>query len=297
MGAYRELIEYQGMADLKDDEMLLAVKVPANGTPGMALNVSAPDGRVFEVVVPPNTPPGSTINVLVKKAPPTYEESGLPVATAVPGMESAPTVKEGGPSETEGAAPGPREKIDSRSTAAAAGAAGAGAIAGAVVLGGLTGTLVAATLVGGAAMYATTQDGKVGDVVRTAGAKTADAAGAAYDYAKEHKVVDKAKAAATATAVKAKEINDEYDLTGKAKAGASAVAHKAAEVNEKYDITGKVASATSSMATKAAELDKEHNITGKAATAAVSAGMGAMSLFGKAKDAMNKATAEQQTKK
>ena len=89
------------MADLKDDEMLLAVKVPSNGTPGMVLNVSSPDGRVFEVVVPPNTPPGSTINVLVKKPPPTPEEAGLPVAVSVPaasgGMEAAaPTVKESG---------------------------------------------------------------------------------------------------------------------------------------------------------------------------------------------------------
>lgn len=292
------------MADLKDDEMLLAVKVPSNGTPGMVLNVSSPDGRVFEVVVPPNTPPGSTINVLVKKPPPTQEEAGLPVAVSVPaasgGMEAAaPTVKESGDAgdAPEGAARGPREKVDSRSTAAAAGAAGAGAIAGAVVLGGITGTLVAATLVGGAAMYATTQEGKAGEIARAAGAKTADAAGAAYDFAKEHKVVDKAKAAAVATAAKAKEINDEYDLTGKAKAGASAVANKASEMNEKYDITGQVASATSKVAAKAAEIDKEHNLTGKAATAAVSAGMGAMSLFGKAKEAVSKAAAEQQAKK
>ena len=121
------------MADLKDDEMLLAVKVPSNGTPGMVLNVSSPDGRVFEVVVPPNTPPGSTINVLVKKPPLTPEEAGLPVAVSVPaasgGMEAAaPTVKESGDAgdAPEGAARGPREKVDSRSTAAAAGAAGAG---------------------------------------------------------------------------------------------------------------------------------------------------------------------------
>ena len=51
------------------------------------------------------------------------------------------------------------------------------------------------------------------------------------------------------------------------------------------------------VAAKAAEIDKEHNLTGKAATAAVSAGMGAMSLFGKAKEAVSKAAAEQQAKK
>lgn len=285
------------MADgkLAADEMLLAVKVPADATPGQSLNVSSPDGRIFEVQVPPGSTPGSTINVIVKKPPPSADEAGLPVATSV-FSNDGPTIREGAAPPDMESEPGDvqkREKVDSRSTAAAAGAAGAGAIVGAVVLGGLTGPLVAATMVGGAAMYATTTDGQAGEAVRTIGAKSADAAGYIYDKAEEHQVISKMQSAASATAAKAKEINDEYDLTGKAKAGASAAANKAAEVNEKYGITDKAAAATAKVAAKAAEVDKEHNISGQAAAAAVSAGMGAMSLFGKAKAAVSKAAADQ----
>ena len=52
---------------LAPDEMLLAVKAP-DGKPGTKLNVSSPDGRIFEVIVPPDSAPGSVINVIEEAA-------------------------------------------------------------------------------------------------------------------------------------------------------------------------------------------------------------------------------------
>jgi hypothetical protein len=274
------------MSDLADDEKLLAIEVPEGGKPGDKLNVKAPDGRIYEIIIPSGVGPGDRVNVIVK-APP--QEEGLPIANPVDDGNGNDDQSDQHPVRP------PRTKTDSKSVAASAGAAGAGAVAGALVLGVITGPVTAAVLVGGGVMYATTQDNSLGEGARQVGAKTADAAGYAYDKAVEYKVVDKTKAAASATYNKAKEINEEYDLTGKTKRAAAATYSKAKEINEEHKVTEKVSSAASSVASKAREVNAEYDISGKASAAAATTAMAAMSLFGKAKEAVNSARRDSET--
>jgi hypothetical protein len=273
------------MAELADDEKLLAIEVPEGGKPGDKLNVKAPDGRIYEIIIPSGVGAGDRVNVIVKVPP---QEEGLPIANPVDGVNANGDQHHEPISDQPPVRP-PRAKTDSKSVAASAGAAGAGAVAGALVLGVITGPVTAAVLVGGGVMYATTQDNSVGEGARQVGAKTADAAGYAYDKAVEYKVVDKTKAAASATYSKAKEINEEYDLTGKTKRAAAATYSKAKEINEEHKLTEKVSSAASSVASKAKEVNAEYDISGKASAAAATTAMAAVSLFGKAKEAMNSA--------
>ena len=175
---------------LAEDEQLVSVSVPVGYTAGDTLRVSAPDQRVYEVVVPVGINPGGQINVIVKKS-----------------VEDRPSSVIG------------EEPTSSNSYVAVGGAVGAGAIVGSVVIGGL---ITGPVLVGGAVLYGATRRDSVGDAVRSAGAKVVDSARYVHSKAKEYKVVEKTKAAASATYSAAKDVDQKYDISGKAAAAGTA---------------------------------------------------------------------------
>jgi hypothetical protein len=123
---------------------------------------------------------------------------------------------------------------DPKSNRAALGAAAAVAVAGVILIGPITGIVVA-----GAALYATTRDDNIGDAARKGGA----AACSAYDFgmqkAREHNVFSRLQDAAAITMKKAKEVNEELKITDTAR-----------KLNEEHKITDRVSAAGISAAMK-----------------------------------------------
>ena len=122
---------------------------------------------------------GDTINVVVKKA-----------SAGTPPIATAAGEREGG--EERGLAiagidanndsGSPHLPADSDSGRALLGVAGAGAIVGTIVIGGL---ITGPVIVGGAAMYASQRGRRINKIVKEGGAKIADAAGATHRAAKQ----------------------------------------------------------------------------------------------------------------
>ena len=98
----------------------------------------------------------------------------------------------------------PIATTDPKSNRAALGAAGLAAVAGALMVGPVTGVCVA-----GAALYATTREDEMGTAARQAGS----AACYAFDAAQKYGVFDKLKTVGAATMQKAQQVNNEYHVT------------------------------------------------------------------------------------
>ena len=169
-------------------EIVLSVTLPQGSQPGQSLNVSAPDNRIFQIVIPPNCHAGQTINVVVDDT----VASGSSTHVA----DIAPTAD-------------PIQPTDPKSNGAVIGAAATAAVLGTLFVGPITGVCVA-----GASIYASTRQDNMGSITREIGAKACDA----YALAKKHGVFDKIKSAGEATIKKAAEVNQEYHLTERASA-------------------------------------------------------------------------------
>ena len=100
---------------------------------------------------------------------------------------------------------------DPNSSRAYVGVAAGGAVMGSIVVGGL---ITGPVIVGGAALYASSKNGKFGQVVRASGAKFIDAASF---------VSNKAKEVGTKTISAARDLDEKYDLSGKANSAKEAV--------------------------------------------------------------------------
>ncbi|KAJ1618028.1 hypothetical protein T492DRAFT_1095548 [Pavlovales sp. CCMP2436] len=90
----------------------------------------------------------------------------------------------------------------------------------------LTGNVLIAAAVGAGAVYATTQEGKVGNVARSVGDKTMRTVDRVRAVMREHNVPERAKAAAAAAATNARELDQRLRLRERASAAASDVAGK-----------------------------------------------------------------------
>jgi hypothetical protein len=182
-------------------EVVISVTIPNGVLPGQPLNVQAPDGRMFQIIVPQDVRAGQTINVVVDNS----AQSG-----------SSTTMAAGGGSSSAMSMP-PVNPTDPRSNRAAIGAAAAAAVAGTLIIGPVTGVCVA-----GAALYATTREDEVGQIARQVRAsltfcvdanfhsfspllfithllQAGSAACYAYDTAKQNGVFDKLMSAGKAT--------------------------------------------------------------------------------------------------
>jgi hypothetical protein len=177
-------ISSQGQAQypaLAVDEEILQVTLPSSQSEiagESILTVATPDGRLYQITVPAGMRAGELINVVVKKSTPSATEAAVDSAN--------------------------HPQTDPNSVKAHLGAAGAGAIVGTIVIGGLiTGPLI----VGGAALYASSRQDRIGNFLREGGAKFVDVT----SYS-----VRQARLASNFTIAKAKEIDANYDISGKA---------------------------------------------------------------------------------
>ena len=119
---------------------------------------------------------------------------------------------------------------------ASLGAAAVGGVIGCLLIGPITGVVVA-----GVALYATTRDDGIGNAARATGSAAVAGFDKAKDAAEKNHVFDKLKVAGAATAKKAGEINEQYHITGNIKAATKSTVSEASRLNQKYDITGKAA--------------------------------------------------------
>ena len=134
----------------------------------------------------------------------------------------------------------------SSTSKAALGAAAAGAVLGTILIGPITGIVVA-----GAALYASTRDDSIGEAARGTGHATVTAYERTMEAAEKYQVKEKVTAATSATYHKMQEINEEYKVTEKVQAATADVVRSAQDLDRKYDISGKTNRALAAGATAA----------------------------------------------
>jgi hypothetical protein len=194
------------------NELVLSVQIPRGKRPGEKLTVSAPDGRLFEIIIPNGTREGDVINVVV-------DGNVTGNSTTVANETQTRSIV---------------TPTDPKSGRAALAAAAAAAVTGAVLVGPITGVCVA-----GAALYATTRDDEIGDATRKAGA----AACLAYDKAKEAGVFDKLAEAGRKTLQKAHELNDEYKITDR-------ISETARQIENEHHVSDRLAAGAAAVVAK-----------------------------------------------
>jgi len=166
------------------DQQFVRVNLPSNAVPGSRLNISTDNGKAFEIVVPEGAHPGDTITVQIPHDLTTNDTTTYINA---------------------------KGEVEHSSNRKALGAAAVATVAGALVIGPMTGLAL-----GAAAVYATTRNDGIGEAARSAGAMAATGYDKASKYAEENGLYDKMRDAKDKTVAKMTEINDEYHVTDKA---------------------------------------------------------------------------------
>lgn len=196
------------------NQTVLAVQLPIGAVANDRIQVQTPDGRTIEIVVPVGCAGGQNISVVVDNNVATQSTT-----------TSAPNV-------------GSIQTTDLKSNRAVVGAAAAAAVAGVILIGPVTGIIVA-----GAVVYATTRNDSIGDAARKSGV----AACGAYDFgmqkAREHNVFERLKEAGAATYKKAQDVNNELKITETATATAR-------DLNNEHKITERLTAAGMEAAAK-----------------------------------------------
>mmetsp|Transcript_23108 Transcript_23108/g.33854 ORF Transcript_23108/g.33854 Transcript_23108/m.33854 type:complete len:239 (-) Transcript_23108:290-1006(-) len=191
---------------------IISVEIPPNHPPGSIINVRTDDGRIYELTVPPHTYPGDKISIEILDD----TEGGSTVVMAQQGDE----------------------KMMNNGNKACLGAAAAGGVIGCLLVGPLTGIVVA-----GAALYASTREDDIGSTARSAGNVAVSAYDKSVEAAEKYHIKEKVVEAGKATYNKAKELDDEYKIYDRAKEATAGVVKGAQDLDRKYDISGKTARA------------------------------------------------------
>jgi hypothetical protein len=203
--------EEEHPGDLATHSQLMAIVIPPDCYPGHSLNIQTPDGRLFQIIVPNGAHPGQTLTVEI-------------LDDAVGGSKVI---------ATEDSITNPRNE----SVTSAVGAAAVGAVIGTLLLGPITGVVVA-----GAAIYASTRNDKIGETTRATGSAAVSLYDKTVQAAEKYHVKEKVSAATEATMKKANEINDQYKVTDHIQSATKEMVKGAQELDQKYDISGKTVS-------------------------------------------------------
>lgn len=196
---------------------IVSVVIPAGMGPGDSMNIQTDDGRVFVVVIPDGVLAGQALTVeIVEDA-----HGGSAVVVTEPKPKS--------------------------NTSANIGAAAVGAVVGTLLIGPITGVVVA-----GVALYASTRTDSIGKATRATGGAAATAYDKTAEACEKLKVKDKIVSAGKVTYNKAAEINNEYKVGERVTAASAGVVQGAKDLNTKFNITGSAAKLMSSSAKAAA---------------------------------------------
>jgi hypothetical protein len=189
------------------------------------------DGKLFSITVPQGVKSGDIIAVEIEAD---IAQEGMTDPAALSSDAPAEWVQQAercGEPPTDETAVEPRKPPSD--TKKAMGAAVVAAVVGTLLVGPITGVVVA-----GAALYATTRKDRIGAAAMGVGG----AAAVGYDKTKEaaekNDVYNRVKAAGAATAKKAGEIDERYQVSKNVKAATKATVTEAVRINNKYDLTG-----------------------------------------------------------
>lgn len=119
----------------------------------------------------------------------------------------------------------------------------------------VSGNSIVAAAVGGGAAYATTREGKLGDAARTIGDKTMDLIDRARVKLHEHRVPERAAAAAAAVSAKAAEIDRQFHLTERGRVAAADVATRLQALDARHGIVERATAAAASATPRGAARD------------------------------------------
>ena len=225
------------MNNSNENVQKLEVIVPSNMGPGQTLNVEALDQRIYSITIPENVHGGDAIVVLV----PNVTDNSRPITVSQSEQTFYPVAPE--PIQAENVTP--LESSTQVSTNVSKNAVAIGATTTALVLGTLVIGPVTGIVVAGAALYATTRSDSIGNVSRSIGHASVASYRKSVEVANQYQIGEKLQTAYTATVNKASEIDREYKLTEKATSISKDIASKAKEADAKYKITENVSSAIS----------------------------------------------------
>ena len=212
---------------------VVQVQIPPGQEEGSLIHVES-DGKLFSITVPAGVKSGDTIAVEIQED---VEENTTPLMVeqeAEPWVREAERIGEGG-EVTQGQPVEPAKKPMSR-TKAGLGAAALGAVVGTLLIGPITGVVVA-----GVALYATTRNDRVGAAAIRVGGAAASGYDSTKAAAEKHDVYNRMKSAGAATAKRAGEIDQQYKISENVTKATKATASEAIRINNKYDITGQAA--------------------------------------------------------
>jgi hypothetical protein len=202
--------EYPG--DQAVHSQLMAVIIPPDCYAGHPLNIQTPDGRIFQIAVPNGSQPGQTLTVEIL-------DDAVGGSKVIVAEDTIITSSR------------------NESVASAVGAAAVGAVIGTILLGPITGIVVA-----GAAIYASTRNDKIGETTRATGSAAVSLYDKTVQAAEKYHVKEKVSTATEATVKKANEINDQYKVTDQIQSATKEMVKGAQELDQKYDISGKTVS-------------------------------------------------------
>ena len=213
-----------------ETQQLISVRIPPGQLPGSSIDVQTVDGRIFAVTVPQGVEPGQLIYIEIlddtQSSTLTAGRPALPPAAALVLPRRSPAA--GAPEEPS---PSPSSSSDSKLSRAAVGATAVGVVLGSLLVGPVTGIVV-----GGAALYASTREDRVGQAARATGGAVATAVQGTADAMHRHQVKDKVVAAGAATYHKVKEVNEDYKVTSTVASTARSAVHHAIIFNERYEV-------------------------------------------------------------
>lgn len=197
------------------DLIPIEVIIPAGVSTGDTINTQTGDGRTFAVLLPAGISVGQKLTVMIPRFSSIHDNNVTETVAAVEtSSNSISTQKE------------------YSSNAKTIGAAATAAVIGTLLIGPVTGIIVA-----GVAVYATTRNDKIGETTKAVGGATCAIYDKGNEVATKYQLWDKAKSAVAATSTKLNEINQEYHLTDKAYAAGSQALTTAKEIDAKYKIS------------------------------------------------------------
>jgi len=150
------------------------------------------------------------------------------------------------------------------------------AIAGAAAVGGVAATVATSSMLlgaagAGAAVYAATRSDGLGEATRATGQGAAAGFAKVRQYNQEHKVTERASAAAVSTWQQAQQFNEEHKITERTSAAAASAWQQTKQFNEDHKVTERASAAAASAWQQTKQFNEEHKVTERASAAAASA--------------------------
>ena len=148
-------------------------------------------------------------------------------------------------------------------------------VGGAAVIGTAAGLVIAGPIVGvaagGAAAYAATSNGTIGNAARQSGETISSAGDKAKEINKKHEITKKSMKMAKSAVQSAKRFDEKHQVVDKSKKMASSAVQKTKKFDEKHHVVDKSKKMASSAVQKTKDINEKHHVVDKSKKMASSA--------------------------